>query len=115
MHADPQSNRAATHFAFALQVAYSVLGPGESKLYLTYHNHCWIFRELLTGRRMNIDQSQVMPELFFLWQFWCLFCGMSVLNVLHVQAVFAKKDALQTVRVQAPPVLVWQVIRQHTH
>lgn len=60
MYAETHFNKAGTHFGSALQVAYSILTPGESKLYLTYHNHCWIFRDLLTGRRMNIDQSQVM-------------------------------------------------------
>ncbi|DBB09213.1 TPA: hypothetical protein ACH3X3_007799 [Trebouxia sp. C0006] len=64
-----------------LQVAYSTLNPGEDRLYLTYHNHCWIFRELVTGRRISIGKCQ---------------------------AVFAQKDYTQKVCIQAPPLLAWQ-------
>ncbi|KAL0035194.1 hypothetical protein WJX79_005296 [Trebouxia sp. C0005] len=42
------------------EVAYSTLNPGEDRLYLTYHNHCWIFRELVTGRRMNVGKCQAV-------------------------------------------------------
>ncbi len=77
--------------------------------YLTYHNHCWIFRELMTGRRMNIDNSQV-PRVVTA----CLI-GCSQLPDMQyaAQAVFAKKESTQTVHIQAPPLLTWMVRLLH--